>query len=168
MPVTIAPSTRAKLLRITARDLHPPGHDPLNLEEMLTAAAVLRPSSGRFWDSESESECEDLGDPCRGCAISDGFAVGAGFAATPESVYAAAPGEASMEIPVEGPFATRKILPAGNPGGLSAAYATDCKRARRRRGVDYGSRSIPAAGSKFGTRRARCAGHGPPPGSRPG
>jgi hypothetical protein len=29
---------------------------------MLTAAAVLRPSSGRFWDSESESECEDLGD----------------------------------------------------------------------------------------------------------
>jgi hypothetical protein len=32
------------------------------LEEMLTVAAVLRPSSGQFWDSESESECEDLGD----------------------------------------------------------------------------------------------------------
>jgi hypothetical protein len=62
MPVTIAPTTRAKLLRITARDLHLPLHDSFSLEEMLTAAAVLRPSSARFWDSESESECEDLGD----------------------------------------------------------------------------------------------------------
>jgi hypothetical protein len=63
MPVTIAPSTRAKLMRITARDLHPPLHDPLKtLAEMLTSTAALRPSSGRFWDSDSDLECEDLGD----------------------------------------------------------------------------------------------------------
>jgi hypothetical protein len=63
MPVTITPSTRAKVLRVTARDPHPPLHDPFKtLTEMLTSAAVLRPSSGRFWDSDSDSECEDHGD----------------------------------------------------------------------------------------------------------
>jgi hypothetical protein len=63
MPVTIARSTRAKLLRITARDLHPPLRDPFKpLTVMLAAATVLRPPSGRFWDTDSDSECEDLGD----------------------------------------------------------------------------------------------------------
>jgi hypothetical protein len=63
MPVTIAPSTRAKLPRITARYLHPPLRDPFKtLTEMLAAAAVLRPRSGRFWDTDYDSECEDLGD----------------------------------------------------------------------------------------------------------
>jgi hypothetical protein len=51
MPVTIPLSTRAKLLRITARDPRPPLHNPFKtLAEVLTSAAVLRPSSGRFWD----------------------------------------------------------------------------------------------------------------------
>jgi hypothetical protein len=37
--------------------------EPFNpLAEMLASAAVLRPSSGRFWDTDSDSECEDLGD----------------------------------------------------------------------------------------------------------
>jgi hypothetical protein len=47
MPVAIAPKTRAKLLRITARDLHPLLRDPFKpLAEMLTSAAIfgLRPS----------------------------------------------------------------------------------------------------------------------------
>jgi hypothetical protein len=149
---------------------------------MLTAAAVLRPSSGRFWDSESESECEDLGDAeAHHPTVSSSPAPTQGTPAVvapsatvlPLARGSATPPRRSPSTPprrAKPPWkslATRKILPAGNPGGLPAAGATDCRRARRRRGVDYGSRSVPAAGPKFGTRRARCAGHGPPPGSRP-
>jgi hypothetical protein len=114
MPVTITPSTRAKVLRITARDPHPPLHDPFKtLAEMLTSAAVLRPSSERFLDSDSDSECEDHGDAeafhpmvssspvppqrPRGCVVRSGAAVDAvsGNAATSKSGYAATPGEAA-------------------------------------------------------------------------
>nr|CAB3466853.1 unnamed protein product [Digitaria exilis] len=65
MPVTIATSIRTKLSKLTARDLHQPSHDPkwsITMADMLTSAAVLRPPSGRFWESDSDSECEDLGD----------------------------------------------------------------------------------------------------------
>jgi hypothetical protein len=66
MPVTIAPSIRSKLRSITARDnFYSPSHDPRGMKsvtELLSSAATLRPSSGRFWDSDSDLEYEDLGD----------------------------------------------------------------------------------------------------------
>jgi hypothetical protein len=141
MPVTIAPSTRAKLLRITARDLHPPLRDPFKpLTEMLAAAAVLRPPSRRFWDTDSDSECEDLGDaevlrsavssspeplqrPPTGAASSDSGLPSARRSATPPRRSPATPPRRAkpLEIFVEGPFATRKAILAGDSRRIPAA-----------------------------------------------
>jgi hypothetical protein len=66
MPVTIAPSIRSQLRKITAKERsQTPLPDPKGMKavtELLSSAAALHPSSGRFWDSDSESEYEDLGD----------------------------------------------------------------------------------------------------------
>jgi hypothetical protein len=65
MPVTIAPSTRAKLLHITTRDLHPPLHDPFKNQDFGGDPHLSHHSSAFVWavlDSNSDSECEDLGD----------------------------------------------------------------------------------------------------------
>jgi hypothetical protein len=65
MPVSLAPSIRSKLRSITAKDgSQPPLREPrwkLPVTEMLAAAATLRDPIRRFWDSDSEFECEDLG-----------------------------------------------------------------------------------------------------------
>jgi hypothetical protein len=99
--------------------------------------------------------------PCQGCAIRYGAAVGA------ESGCAATSGEATLEIIVEGPFATRKVFPAGDPRGLPAAGVSICTRAWRRRGDGCGPRSGSDAGSYFGKPESpRCPGP-PEPGWRP-
>jgi hypothetical protein len=55
-----------------------------------------------------------------------------------------------MEIDVEGPFATRKDLPGGDPWGFSTADVPVSGGARRRRGDDWDPRSGSCAVSIFG------------------
>jgi hypothetical protein len=54
MPVTISPSIRSQLRKITAKERsQPPLPDPKGMKvvtELLSSVAALRPSSGRFWD----------------------------------------------------------------------------------------------------------------------
>jgi hypothetical protein len=64
MPVSIAPAIRRKLRSITARDHKQlPELRWLSLvsEEMIESSLDCQHPHGRFWDLDSESECEDLG-----------------------------------------------------------------------------------------------------------
>jgi hypothetical protein len=65
MSVKIAPSIRAKLHCITVKEISQPSKELrwyATMAEMITLSAVLRLAAGRFWDPDSDSECEDLGD----------------------------------------------------------------------------------------------------------
>jgi hypothetical protein len=63
MPVKISSSIRAKLNCITVKDIQPSKKPQWSttMAEMIASSAVLRPAAGRFWDLDSDLECEDLG-----------------------------------------------------------------------------------------------------------
>jgi hypothetical protein len=84
------------------------------MAEMLTLSAVLLPAAGRFWDPDSDSECEDLGDaeelhPPESCSPvpprTDTAVTALPMTVSP--VYADAPGQATMEISLERSIAAR-------------------------------------------------------------
>jgi hypothetical protein len=132
--------------------------------EMMASAATLRHPSGRFWDSDSDLECEDLGiaedhrpvepsspDFKRVLLEAGGGRAAAKQVAGEASPYSAAP--AAMEEFVEGPPTSCESFRGEDSGGfpstglLGGGWGLHCRSVARRGGRHGLSRSCsPAPG----------------------